>query len=68
MGNPSCPYGCGTLKMETINYRSDETMRNPDSRADFYICYGCKKHWPRTSVISKNTARDGVKPKGRMKL
>lgn len=68
MTSPSCPYGCGVLKLETHNYKSDEMQRNPDSRADFYICYGCKRHWPRSAVISRNTSREETKPKGAMKL
>lgn len=68
MGSPSCPYGCGVLKLETLNYKSDKELKNPDSRGDFYICYKCKRHWPRSAVISRNTARDGVKPRGTDKL
>ena len=66
--NPSCSFCDLTLELKTINYKSDEALRKPDSRADFYICTECKKHWPRTAVISRNTARDGTKPKGVRKL
>lgn len=68
MTNPSCPYGCGVLKLETHNYKSDEMMRKSDSRADFYVCHKCNHHWPRSAVISRNTSRKGVKPKGEKKL
>lgn len=68
MTNPCCPYCDLTLKLETHNYKSDIMMRKPDSRADFYICHECRKHWPRSAVISINTVRDGIKPKGETKL
>ena len=66
--NPSCPYCDLTLELRTLNYKSDETLRKPDSRSSFYVCPECNKHWPRSAVISVNTARDGVKPKGVAKL
>jgi len=64
MANPSCPYGCGTLKLETHNYAGITGYgKTRYKRGDFYVCHGCKKHWLRGSVISRNTARDGAKPR-----
>ena len=62
MGNPSCPYKCGSvLQLKTLLIpQKDKTM---DGRGQFYICRRCGKHWLRSSVISVATARDGVKPK-----
>lgn len=56
------------MKLETLNWKSDEFLKNPDSRGDFYICYSCKKHWPRSAAIMKVTARDSVKPRGKVGL
>lgn len=62
MANPGCPFCGGILKLKTLNWKSDEILRKPDSKGDFYICYPCGKHWPRNAAIMKETARDGVKP------
>ena len=67
MGNPNCPYGCGVLELETHNHRiSPESTRNA-LRGQFYVCKDCNHHWPRSVVISRNTSREGAKPKGASK-
>lgn len=61
--NPGCPFCGGILKLKPLNWKSDEMLKKPDLRDDFYICYRCQKYWPRQAAIMKETARDGTKPK-----
>ena len=64
---PDCPF-CGKfLELKTYNYSGtkDELGIIRYLRGDFNICGPCRKHWPRSALISVHTAREGRKPKER---
>ena len=61
--NPSCPFCDHLLVLETHSYTTYQPSKQNESRADFYTCYPCKRHWPRQAAIMKVTAREGIEPR-----
>jgi len=49
--------------LRVFSYKSDKLLKRSDLRGTFWVCYACRKHWPRSAAIMRETARDGVKPK-----